>query len=89
MHMRTLDGVTVSVNVEFPTGNALADTSRKMKMDGFRQAERNERALENAFLDSKVSEGCYRHVSADAGKAVQVEGAHEFWTFAARDDVGS
>jgi hypothetical protein len=28
----------MSMNVEFPTGNALADTAKKVEVDGFRQA---------------------------------------------------
>ena len=39
----------MSVNVEFPTGNALADTSRKMEVDGFRQAKGGDRTSGKCF----------------------------------------
>jgi hypothetical protein len=71
-----LTGVVVSVNVEFPTGNASADTSRKMNVNGFRQAKGVDRTLESAFVDSQVPQCSDHHVSADAREAVEVESAH-------------
>ena len=60
----------MSMNVEFPTGNALADTARKVEVDGFRQAKVCDRRLESAFLNSEVPNSGDYHVSADAGEAV-------------------
>ena len=62
--------MVVSVHVEFPTGDTLADTSRKMKVDAFRQAKGRDRTLESAFLHSEIPQCADHHVAADARKAV-------------------
>jgi hypothetical protein len=54
------------VNLEFPTGDPLADAALKMGVNLFANAQRGNGRMKDAFLDAEVPESPDRHVSTDA-----------------------
>ena len=58
--------VIMGVNLEFPAGDALADSAVKMGVNHAAKVQRGNGGIKDAFLDAKVPESTDRHVTADA-----------------------